>query len=241
MNNSSRMTIVALCGLLLCAAAASAQPGRGMRSGHGGPGHAWDGFSTRHDLDGDGGVTADEFAASDSRFESLDRNGDGIITQDDFAEIRAAASESFAGAFVSRLADTDRDHAVTADEWQAFLAAVDTDGDGLFATTDVVALFPGRPGGESKLGGPRGGRRFDAGTEGTEGETDRPSREDRLTGVLDEDADGLLEIGDLEAIFFDLDQNSDGALSGDELPGPRFGPPGRRGGGRRFGPGTRGQ
>ena len=77
--NHRWMTIAAGCSLLICTSVASAQPGsRGM---HPDSGELWEGFSTRHDLDGDGGVSAEEFAASDTRFESLDHNGDGIVTR----------------------------------------------------------------------------------------------------------------------------------------------------------------
>ncbi|MEE8525053.1 MAG: hypothetical protein V3T72_14045 [Thermoanaerobaculia bacterium] len=217
-------TIAACC---LCLAftltlPAAARPGRG---------ETWEEFSARHDLDGDGVVTAEEFAATDPRFEALDQNGDGLLTEDDLEALHAGAG-SFVAARVIGLADSDRDRMVSADEWRHFLETLDPDGDGLFDATDLRPLAADR---RPSADQPRHRGRGHEGGPGSRG-----PGEGGFAAWLDHDQDGALEIEDLDAIFFGLDGDGDGALSDEELPRPRFRGPGRRG----FGPmdaGVRGQ
>lgn len=171
----------------------------------------WEGFSARHDVDGDGAVTRDELAATDPRFDTLDQDGDGVVTESDFDALRERARTSAAGRAL-RLADSDRDGVVSAGEWQGFLAAVDPDGDGLFEPADLRALAAER-------GGP-GGRRFSRGHGGPPRGMGRHGG--GLASALDCDQDGELEIADLDALFRELDADGDGALQEGELPAPRF-------------------
>ncbi len=174
------------------------------------PGHpgSWEGLSARHDLDGDGIITAEEFAASDPRFATLDHNGDGVLTEDDLEALRADRG-SAAGARITLLADGDRDRAVTAEEWRLFLETVDSDGDGLFEAADLRAVAAER---RSMSDRPR-----HRGPRGEGGPEDGAFAE-----ILDRDHDGVLEIADLDDIYFELDADGDGALSEEELPMPPF-------------------
>jgi Ca2+-binding EF-hand superfamily protein len=95
-------------------------------------------------------------------------------------------------------ADADRSRNVTADEWAAFLAAVDTDGDGVVELDALRAALPEPP------EPPRDG--MDVST--------------LLAHMFDADRDGTVETEDLNALFSSLDRNGDGALDSDDLPPP---------------------
>jgi Ca2+-binding EF-hand superfamily protein len=194
--------------VLTIPALAAAQPGSGR-------GPSWDQFAERHDLDGDGVVSADELCRSNPWFQRLDGDGDGLVTEQELEQV-GAEMRAKAGSGIVRLADTDRDRLVTADEWQAFLETTDPDGDGTFSPEDLFANAPGKG----------RGRRFAGGRHRGEG----PGM------MLDKDGDGILEIEDLETLFAALDADGDGTLADEEL--PRFGPRHGRGFGR--GPAGRG-
>ncbi len=101
-----------------------------------------------------------------------------------------------------RLADADASHDVTADEWAAFLAIVDADGDGVVDLDALVALLPAPP---------------------HEPPAGAPSRQEILGVLLDRDGDGTVTVDDLNAFFASLDADADGALSSDELAPPEGG------------------
>lgn len=179
------------------------------------PEDPWTRLSAELDADGDGVVTRQEFDQGTSRFPHLDADGDGVLTAADFTEEVFQARH--AAAIAVRPADADHDHTVTAEEWQARLAAVDPDGDGVIDPADLAP---------SHRRGPRGPRGEDS--------------EERLIELLDRDGSGAIEISDLEAIFADLDADGDGALSSAELPAlhGRHGRHGRHGGPGGFGRGV---
>jgi len=157
-------------------------------------GGMWEHFSRRFDENQDGQVTQEEFDRVANRFSRLDRNGDGVLTEDDFQ-----GGAPHHGAMIVRLADADRNHEVSADEWQQFLAELDADADGVITDDELVAFFESR-------------RPADA---------PRPHREHkpRAGNLLDQDGDGVLETADLDAIFAELDANGDQTLQSDEMPG----------------------
>lgn len=195
---------LALILLLTFAAAAQARP-----SDPGAPPGppTWERFAGRHDLDGDGQVSADEFGRSDLRFRELDADGDGLVVRDDFEQALAEGRRR-AGAGFLRLADGDRDGEVTAGEWADFVGEIDADGNGVVREDELPA--PPRQG-RHRIAPPEGG--FGPGPFGPDPE--------RLLGLLDTDGNGVLEVTDLEAAFATADRNGDGALTGDEVPEPR--------------------
>lgn len=165
-------------------------------------GGMWEHFSRRFDENQDGQVTQEEFDRVANRFSRFDRNDDGVLTEDDFQ-----GGPPRHGAMIVRLADADRNHEVSADEWQQFLAELDADADGVITDDERVAFFEShRP-----------------------AHAPRPHREHkpRSGNLLDHDGDGVLETADLEAIFAELDANGDQTLQSDEM--PRFPGRGRRG------------
>lgn len=154
-------------------------------------GRFWERMSEKYDTNADGEISREEFTAQSDPFERLDRDEDGVLTAADFA------GGPGRGGFFVRQADSDEDGTVSATEWATFLAALDADGDGLIAETELVAVLPQRG------PGPREGAL------------------QRITGALDRDGDELLESADLTAVFAELDEDGDGNLSEDELPRSR--------------------
>lgn len=174
---------------------------------------AWDRFSERHDGDGDGVVTADEFASSDRRFLALDADQSGTIDPDELAQAETRCDNPPApGSGLIRLADSDRDHELTREEWDALAVELDGDGDGLITDSELIETMirnrPRRPGGRQEGPG-AGGPDFEP----------RP-----LTDRMDTNEDGLFDNGDLDQIFSELDKDGDLVVSSDEMPAFPFGP-----------------
>ena len=140
---------------------------------------------------------------------------------------------------IGRSADADRNLEITTEEWDAFLAKVGADDQGVIAKEALAKLAFG---------------------------PEVPGAEELLPMLLDRDGDEKVEIEDLKAIFAAVDANHDGKVSGEEMappgawasralrrpadpPGPSCTPPSGRpvasgGGGRlaeprRTGPGSR--
>lgn len=183
---------------------------------------AWERFQERFDTDGDGRITREEFEAGADPFARFDRNDDGVLTDDDFPRReRGHFRARHRGLGIAILADADRDRTVTADEWQAFLAALDDDDDGVFDREDLMRIASERREEGAGDGEPRRPR----GPRGHRG----PGGPGGPGGMLDHDGDGALEIADLAALFAELDTDGDGSLGEDELPrmrhrrGPRGG------------------
>lgn len=191
---------------LLAVASGAAPPDSGDHPRRGFMG--WDRIS-QFDEDGDGAVSREELERGMDLFGRLDTNGDGVLTEADFEgrprmRERSAMRMHRPPGFFLFAADADRDGEITQEEWSAFLAEVDTDGDGI---VDNLPFGPRHP--------PEGA------------ESDRPPR---VPPFLDEDGDGQLETSDLQAVFAEHDKNGDGALTQDELPPRRHRGPGGLGG-----------
>lgn len=98
-------------------------------------------------------------------------------------------------------ADTDASGDVSADEIAAFLESLGADESGAISVETLVALFPPPP------------------EDAPEDAAERLA--ERLATDLDHDADGAVEIEDLEWFFSILDADGDGAASADELTPPK--------------------
>lgn len=120
------------------------------------------------------------------------------------------------GGMILFAADADRDHNITAAEWQDFLIALDGDADGLLTAEEFQAFRQARAAERGITREPREAP---------------PEAAEFLNRRFDTDGDGQVEVEDLQAKFDSLDANSDGELTSDEFPrrGPR-GPRGRRAG-----------
>lgn len=98
----------------------------------------WTTLQERHDANGDGQITAEEYARGEVRFANYDRTGDGVLDASDFP-----SDTWFNGfnAMMVRNADADADQQVTTSEWQAFEAGLDPNGDGLCTPEEVTAVM----------------------------------------------------------------------------------------------------
>ncbi|MEM8964175.1 MAG: hypothetical protein AAGD38_22005 [Acidobacteriota bacterium] len=92
----------------------------------------WDEFSARHDLDGNGTVSAQELADSSGHFTRLDVDGDGGITASDLNAVHTRGVI----AKLAHRADDDRDGTITASEWQLWFDGADANGDGVLNADD---------------------------------------------------------------------------------------------------------
>lgn len=147
----------------------------------------WTEVRKRHDLDGDGQVTSLEYTRGERRFANYDRNGDGVLDETDFPE-----DTHFNGFnhMILRYADTDENEEVSAEEWTAFQASLDGNGDGRVEKEEVQ--------------------------EGIGGWTnDWPL----FLLSFDQDGDGDFDEVDLATTFRDQDYNGDGVLAGAEMRG----------------------
>ena len=152
------------------------------------------------DRDGDGQITTGDLNAL---FALLDTDGDGAISAGEFASAGGASQEAQdarrLATLLARAADADMSGDVTADEWTAFLATLDPDGDGVIDFLTLVGALPTT----------------------TKSEPDPAQVVDRLLKAFDRDGDGQITTGDLNALFALLDTDGDGALSSEELVPPK--------------------
>jgi len=206
--------LTGLTGLLAMSQVAPFDPGPGPRH-HGNP---WQRILEKHDTNGDGQVSLEEFQTTTAdRFAELDTNGDGVLTSEDFPEggnyfskqgrgkapgVRSRSR----GGFWIRATDTDRSGDVSAEEWSAFLAALQTDENGAVDLESFIAYL--HPKDDETPGPPmHSGRGANF-----------------LARALDTDADGVVEIADFQQVFDSLDADGNGALSAEELPARERGP-----------------
>lgn len=102
---------------------------------------------------------------------------------------------------LGRTADADASGDIAADEIEAFLAALGADEAGVISMDALIALLPAPP-------------------------ADAPQRDEgdiaaKLTRDLDHDADGAVEIEDVQWFLALLDKDADGAVSADEVKPPK--------------------
>lgn len=178
----TRHALTAL-GVLVVAALAWAAAPLFAQPPHGAPPLGWDEFAERHDVDGDGRVSAEELFQTFDMFDRLDVNGDGYVTEDDFEARRGA----FAFTSLAHRADADDDGIVTAVEWDAWFNARDTNGDGVLDADD----FATRPG--VRRPHPGFAEALDADGDGEVTRADLTA----LAAKFDADGDGVLELDEL--------------------------------------------
>lgn len=157
------------------------------------------------DRNGDGVVDQQEWNA---HFTELDKNGDGKLEADELPGpphmmMRGDMPPEAVAFFLGHLADTNGDHKVTAAEWQAFIAATDTDRDGALSVAELGAAH------ETELA-KRGGDEH---------------MKHSMTGELppfaaqwDTDHDGKLSAAELDGLFKAADRNGDGVLDREDHP-----------------------
>ena len=132
-----------------------------------------------------------------SLFDRLDANSDGAITSDEQPRRRGKrrVQRELGGMMLLHGADTDGEPGLSADEWAAFVSAVDADGDGSFTPQQLADVIHAN----LAVKGPE-------------------SRSSRMGAHLDSDDDGTPDVAGLQAAFQKLDANGDGAITEDELP-----------------------
>jgi Ca2+-binding EF-hand superfamily protein len=192
-DSKTRHAILAtVAGVAVTASVLMAQPG-----GHRGPGPDGHGPMSAADADKDGNVTAAEWTAL---FEKLDANSDGALSADELPIRRhftmGTPPPGAAAGLVAHDADTNRDGAVTREEFDARLAAIDANSDGDVTMEELHARH------ERHGRGP-----------GAEGFRGLPP----FLAEADADKDGKLSVSELEAQFEAADADSDGALREGEI------------------------
>lgn len=93
------------------------------------------------DADGDGAISRSELAAIDV-FAKLDANKDGKIDAADVDRVFFFHSGLPQGGFLLRVAAEDKDGKLSRADWQSFVAAADTDGDGILQASELRGLMP---------------------------------------------------------------------------------------------------
>lgn len=172
------LAVLVLAGVAWAAAPLFAQPHRGASP------FGWDEFSERHDVNGDGRVSAEELFQTFDMFDRLDADGDGYVTEADFDARRGAMVLTS----LAHRADGDDDGVVTAAEWDDWFAGRDTNGDGVLDADDFEGRRPGvrRP-------HPGFAEALDADGDGEVTRADLTA----LAAKFDADGDGALDLDEL--------------------------------------------
>ncbi len=146
------------------------------------------------DRDRDGHVTLTDLNAY---FAVLDVNGDGALSASELAPPPACEGKDFRAALaLFRAADANGDHAVTSDEWTAFLASLTVDSSGAVSLSDLASKLPAPPQGRP---------------------TDATQLDAMLVHAFDFDGDGVVTVTDLQSLFDSFDKNADGTLKRAEV------------------------
>jgi Ca2+-binding EF-hand superfamily protein len=159
------------------------------------------------DNDQDGVVTLSDLNAL---FALLDVDGDGALAASEMAPphggpggdqnshggprgLGGAPDAWLAAMLLAKAADADQSGDVTAEEWASFLASLAADDDGVVDPDALAAALPTPPNhGHGNMAKPIG-------------------------RLFDRDADGSVDLDDLNAYFALLDKDGDGALSTEEM------------------------
>lgn len=104
------------------------------------------------------------------------------------------------------VADADHDFEISAQEWEAFISALEPDDQGVLNPETFREFM-------------RSHRPESRGDQPPPPPPPRERGEDRPP-FPDRDHNGLFEVADLDAIFQDLDRNGDGVIQRDEMPRP---------------------
>lgn len=105
------------------------------------------------DANGDGTVSAEEFANPPSRFEIADANDDGVLTADELAAMGQQRAEQRVARMIERF-DANEDGALSEDEFNARRGAsrmfdrLDADNDGAISAEEFAELRMGDRGGK---------------------------------------------------------------------------------------------
>ncbi|MFA8386526.1 MAG: EF-hand domain-containing protein [Pelagibaca sp.] len=105
------------------------------------------------DTDGDGVVSAEEFANPPSRFEIADANKDGLVSADELAALSQQRSEQRIARMITRM-DTDGDGALSEEEFAARQGAarmfdrLDANEDGAISEEEFAEMRRGDHGGK---------------------------------------------------------------------------------------------
>lgn len=118
------------------------------------------------DTNGDGSVSAEEFAAGANRFARADANGDGLLTVEELAASGQERAAERAARMIERL-DQNDDGALSEDEIESrrdpsrMFERLDANDDGMVSAEEFAEARMGDRGG--KRGGPGGGKRHGGG------------------------------------------------------------------------------
>jgi Ca2+-binding EF-hand superfamily protein len=179
--------VLAVLGLALAAAALSAQSVR--HEGHERMFLAHHTPMAEADTNGDGAVDAAEWNAL---FAKLDADGNGKIDEAEMARHHGFPPPEALAFMLAHEADANRDGKVTAAEWKARVAALDENKDGALATSELPFH-----------------RRHAFGGDDEEEASGLPP----FAAQWDANDNGVLDAGELDALFAAADEDHDGVLT----------------------------
>jgi EF hand len=169
----------------------------------------------RHDADGDGQITRDEYPRAEVAFGRLDRNDDGVISDGDWQRRSRDGRGAGGGSGLDRMRtmratgvvamyfQRDDPGTLTTEELSAAAGEYDTDHDGKISAGEFTCAFESR---KVELPGNMG--RMMARMAST-------NPWDAMTAAIDGDEDGAVALAELATFFHEADGDGDGVWTFD--------------------------
>ncbi len=159
-------------------------------------------FIEKHDADGNGLVSFEEFSEYfKTHFEEMDSNGDGVISEDEVQALhetrmatRHKRMQAHIGGALAIHADADSSGTVTGDEWTTFINSLETDETGAIDFSTLAN--ENKPNIARQMARKHG---------------------KRTPPIADQNENGVVDVEDLQFLFQELDADQNGVLENGEI------------------------